>query len=72
MVQLTLPRGSKPTKGRHHPAPEGAKTVKTFLLYPPKVRSGVKGAQMDSVAGLALTHSLAKAVVAGPAMMDPQ
>jgi len=42
-----------------------AKTVKTFLLYPPKVRSGVKGALMASVAGLALTHSVAKAVVAG-------
>ncbi len=42
-----------------------AKTVKTFLLYPPKVRSGVKGALMASVAGLALTHSVAKAVIAG-------
>jgi hypothetical protein len=42
-----------------------AKTFKTFLLYPPKVRSGVKGALMASVAGLALTHSVAKAVIAG-------
>jgi cellulose synthase/poly-beta-1,6-N-acetylglucosamine synthase-like glycosyltransferase/exo-beta-1,3-glucanase (GH17 family) len=42
-----------------------AKTIKTFLLYPPKVRSGFKGALMASVAGLALTHSVAKAVVAG-------
>jgi len=42
-----------------------AKTVKTFLLYPPKVRSGVKGALMASVAGLALTHSVAKTVIAG-------
>ena len=33
MVQLTLPRGSKPTKGRHHPAPEGAKKVKRFKVY---------------------------------------
>jgi hypothetical protein len=42
-----------------------AKTFKTFLLYPPKVRSGVKGALMASVAGLALTHSVAKAVITG-------
>jgi exo-beta-1,3-glucanase (GH17 family)/cellulose synthase/poly-beta-1,6-N-acetylglucosamine synthase-like glycosyltransferase len=42
-----------------------AKTFKTFLLYPPKVRSGFKGALMASVAGLALTHSVAKAVIAG-------
>jgi len=42
-----------------------AKTFKTFMLYPPKVRSGFKGALMASVAGLALTHSVAKAVVAG-------
>ena len=42
-----------------------AKTFKTFMLYPPKVRSGVKGAVMASVAGLALTHSVAKAVIAG-------
>jgi len=42
-----------------------AKTLKTFLLYPPKVRSGFKGALMASVAGLALTHSVAKAVIAG-------
>ncbi len=33
MVQLTLPKGSKVVKGRHHPAPEGAKTVKTFKVY---------------------------------------
>jgi hypothetical protein len=42
-----------------------AKTFKTFLLYPPKVRSGFKGALMASVAGLALTHSVGKAVIAG-------
>ena len=33
MVQLTLPKGSKVVKGRHHPAPDGAKTVKTFKIY---------------------------------------
>jgi succinate dehydrogenase / fumarate reductase iron-sulfur subunit len=33
MVQLTLPKGSKVVKGRHHPAPEGAKTIKTFKVY---------------------------------------
>jgi succinate dehydrogenase / fumarate reductase iron-sulfur subunit len=33
MVQLSLPRNSKVQKGKHHPAPEGAKTVKTFRIY---------------------------------------
>jgi cellulose synthase/poly-beta-1,6-N-acetylglucosamine synthase-like glycosyltransferase/exo-beta-1,3-glucanase (GH17 family) len=42
-----------------------AKTVKTLLLYPQKVRSGIVGALMASVAGLSLTHTVAKAVIAG-------
>ncbi len=42
-----------------------AKTVKTLLLYPQKVRSGVVGAIMASVAGLALTHTVGKAVMSG-------
>ena len=42
-----------------------AKTAKTLLLYPKKVRSGVKGALYASTAGLALTHTVAKAVWAG-------
>ena len=33
MVQLTLPKGSKVVRGKHHPAPAGAKTVKTFKIY---------------------------------------
>ena len=41
------------------------KVLKTLLLYPPKVRSGVKGAVMASVAGLALTHTVGKAVWTG-------
>ena len=41
------------------------KMIKTLLLYPPKVRSGVKGALMASVAGLALTHTVGKAVWSG-------
>lgn len=41
------------------------KTGKTLLLYPPKVGSGMKGASMASVAGLALTHTVAKAVLFG-------
>lgn len=41
------------------------KTGKTLLLYPSKVGSGVKGAFMASVAGLALTHTVAKAVIFG-------
>ncbi len=41
------------------------KLVKTLLLYPPKVRSGVKGALMASVAGLALTHTVGKAMWSG-------
>jgi exo-beta-1,3-glucanase (GH17 family)/cellulose synthase/poly-beta-1,6-N-acetylglucosamine synthase-like glycosyltransferase len=41
------------------------KCLKTLLLYPPKVRSGFKGAMMASVAGLALTHSVGKAMWTG-------
>ncbi len=33
MVELLLPRKSRVGKGRHHPAPAGAKTVKTFKVY---------------------------------------
>ena len=33
MAEFTLPKNSKVTKGRHHPAPEGAKKVKTFKVY---------------------------------------
>jgi len=42
-----------------------AKTTKTLLLYPQKVGSGVRGALIASVAGLALTHTVGKAVIAG-------
>lgn len=42
-----------------------AKTLKTLLLYPQKVRSGVRGAVMASVAGLSLTHAVGKAVISG-------
>jgi exo-beta-1,3-glucanase (GH17 family)/cellulose synthase/poly-beta-1,6-N-acetylglucosamine synthase-like glycosyltransferase len=42
-----------------------AKTVKTLLLYPQKVRSGVLGAVMASIAGLSLTHTVGKAVISG-------
>jgi exo-beta-1,3-glucanase (GH17 family)/cellulose synthase/poly-beta-1,6-N-acetylglucosamine synthase-like glycosyltransferase len=42
-----------------------AKTLKTLLLYPQKVRSGVKGAIMASVAGLSLTHTVGKAALTG-------
>ena len=43
----------------------GVKTLKTFLLYPPKVGSGMKGALHASIAGLALTHTVGKAVLMG-------
>ena len=33
MVQLSLPKNSQVQKGRHFPAPAGAKTVKTFKVY---------------------------------------
>ena len=42
-----------------------AKTLKTLLLYPKKVRSGLRGALMASVAGLSLTHTVGKAVWSG-------
>ncbi len=43
----------------------GTKLVKTLMLYPPKVGSGVKGAFIASVAGLSLTHTVGKAVWTG-------
>jgi exo-beta-1,3-glucanase (GH17 family)/cellulose synthase/poly-beta-1,6-N-acetylglucosamine synthase-like glycosyltransferase len=42
-----------------------AKTTKTLLLYPQKVGSGVRGAVIASIAGLALTHTVGKAVLVG-------
>jgi succinate dehydrogenase / fumarate reductase iron-sulfur subunit len=33
MVQLTLPKGSRPTRGKVHKAPKGAKNVKTYKVY---------------------------------------
>ncbi len=33
MVQLTLPRGSDPVKGKAWPKPDGAKNVRTFKIY---------------------------------------
>jgi len=33
MVELALPKNSKITKGRHYPAPAGAKKVKSFRVY---------------------------------------
>jgi hypothetical protein len=42
-----------------------AKLLKTLLLYPPKVKSGLRGAVYASVAGLALTHAVGKAVWTG-------
>ena len=41
------------------------KCLKTLVLYPPKVRSGFKGAMMASVAGLSLTHTVGKAMWTG-------
>lgn len=41
------------------------KCLKTLLLYPPKVKSGLKGAIFASVAGLSLTHTVGKAVWSG-------
>jgi hypothetical protein len=42
-----------------------AKLIKTLFLYPPKVKSGMRGAIYASVAGLALTHAVGKAVWTG-------
>jgi cellulose synthase/poly-beta-1,6-N-acetylglucosamine synthase-like glycosyltransferase len=41
------------------------KLLKTLLLYPPKVRSGFKGAAIASIAGLSLTHTVGKAMWTG-------
>ena len=42
-----------------------AKTLKTMLLYPQKVGSGLRGALKAAVAGLSLTHTVGKASLAG-------
>ena len=42
-----------------------AKTLKTLLLHPQKVGSGVLGTLAASTAGLALTYTVGKAVLAG-------
>ncbi|HJT41901.1 MAG TPA: glycosyltransferase family 2 protein [Rhizomicrobium sp.] len=41
------------------------KLIKTLLLYPPKVGSGIRGAFSASVAGLSLTHTVGKAMWTG-------
>ena len=41
------------------------KLFKTLVLYPPKVRSGLRGALYASVAGLSLTHTVGKAMWSG-------
>ena len=33
MVELVLPKNSRVTKGRHHPAAAGATKTKTFKVY---------------------------------------
>ncbi|MFZ4067066.1 MAG: succinate dehydrogenase iron-sulfur subunit [Phenylobacterium sp.] len=33
MVELALPKNSRVQKGRHYPAPAGAKTLKSFRIY---------------------------------------
>jgi len=42
-----------------------AKSLKTLLLHPQKVGSGVVGAVAASAAGLSLTHTVGKAVITG-------
>jgi len=41
MVQLRLPKNSRVTGGRHHPAPAGAAKVKTFKVYRYDPEAGV-------------------------------
>ena len=33
MAEFRLPKNSRISKGPHHPAPDGAKNVKTFRIY---------------------------------------
>ena len=33
MVELSLPKNSKPKKGKAHPRPDGAKNTRTFSVY---------------------------------------
>ena len=43
----------------------GVKVVKTLSLYPHRVKTGFRGALAASVAGLALSHTVARAVMSG-------
>jgi exo-beta-1,3-glucanase (GH17 family)/cellulose synthase/poly-beta-1,6-N-acetylglucosamine synthase-like glycosyltransferase len=43
----------------------GFKVLKTLVLYPVRVKSGIEGALAASLAGLALSHTVARAVIAG-------
>ena len=43
----------------------GVKVIKTLSLYPHRVKTGFRGAVAASVAGLALSHTVARAVLSG-------
>ena len=49
MVQLSLPKGSKPSTGKVHKAPAGAKNVKTYKVYryDPEVDADPRGELAD-------------------------
>ncbi|MEL6368917.1 MAG: succinate dehydrogenase iron-sulfur subunit, partial [Pseudomonadota bacterium] len=33
MAEFRLPKNSRPTEGRHFPAPEGATNVRRYVIY---------------------------------------
>ncbi len=33
MAEFSLPANSRPVKGKHHPAPQGAENTKLFTIY---------------------------------------
>jgi len=47
MVQLTLPKGSKPAKGQRHDASDGAKDTLTFKIYRYDPEDGGSGPRWD-------------------------
>ena len=51
MAEFALPKNSRPTKGRHTPAPAGATKVRTFKVYRYDPEGGASGYRTDTVFG---------------------
>ena len=69
MVQLTLPKNSTVGKGRHHPAPAGAKNVKTFRELI-KYQAAVEGVSIGTQVPMQDRFPLIDARLRAPALSE--